>query len=33
MPRTESTESEFVVQVCVTAIFVAAGFAVLLLGV
>jgi hypothetical protein len=33
MNRTDPTDAEFVVQVCLPAIFVAAGFAVLLFGV
>jgi hypothetical protein len=33
MPRAEPTEAEFIVQICLSAVFVAAGFAVLLLGV
>jgi hypothetical protein len=33
MSRAQPTEAEFIVQVCLSAVFVAAGFAVLLLGV
>jgi hypothetical protein len=32
MPRAEPTEAEFKVQIWISAIFIAAGFAVLLLG-
>lgn len=32
MSRSKPTETEFVIQVCISAIFVVAGFALLLLG-